>query len=168
MVIVDVDYRLAPVRSACEMSLRIRRLTTLVVRVRAFSALTTVLTINSEYPFPVQIWDSWAGLKWVVANADRLGVDKSRVSIGGLSAGGHLSAVLAHLARDDASVPPLKLQLLVVPAVDSRWTPLEGSADPACPYETYRSCEYAPCLPLNRMRWFSRLWLGSDPGEPTL
>ena len=60
MIIIDVDYRLAP-----------------------------------EYPFPVQIWDSWAALKWVFANAPSLGVDVSRVSIGGLSAGGHLSAVLA-------------------------------------------------------------------------
>ena len=130
MIIVDVDYRLAP-----------------------------------EYPFPAQIWDSWAALKWVFANAESLGVNKQSVSIGGLSAGGHLSAVLAHLARDEPGMPPLKLQLLVVPAVDSRWVPLEGSCDPSVPYKTYLSCEYAPCLPLNRLRWFSRLWLGSDPGK---
>jgi len=131
MIIVDVDYRLAP-----------------------------------EYPFPVQIWDAWAALKWVFANAADLGIDPSRVSIGGLSAGGHLAAVLAILARDDTSLPPLKLQMLVVPAVDARWTPIEGSCDPAeVPYETYMTCEHAPCLPLNRMRWFSNLWLGTDPGK---
>ena len=129
MIIVDVDYRLAP-----------------------------------EFPFPAQIWDSWAALKWVFANAGSLGVDTSRVSIGGLSAGGHLSAVLAHLARDEADMPPLRLQMLVVPSVDSRWTPLEGSVDPSCPYESYKTCEFAPCLPLQRMRWFSKLWIGTDPG----
>ena len=130
MIIVDVDYRLAP-----------------------------------EYPFPTQIWDSWAALQWTFANAEELGIDKSRVSIGGLSAGGHLSAVLAHLARDEPGMAPLKLQLLVVPAVDSRWTPLEGSADPAVPYETWKTLENIVCLPMNRMRWFSKLWIGTDPGE---
>ncbi len=129
MIIVDVDYRLAP-----------------------------------EYPFPTQIWDAWQALKWVFDKATELGIDKSRVSIGGLSAGGHLAAVLAHLARDEKDMPPLKLQLLVVPSVDGRFIPLEGSPDPAVPYKTYISCEYAPCLPMNRMRWFSRHWLGSDVG----
>jgi len=131
MIIVNVDYRLAP-----------------------------------EFPFPTQVWDSWAALKWVFANASMLGIDPSRVSVGGLSAGAHLSAVLALLARDEPSIPPLKLQLLVVPALDCRWTPIEGSCDPnVVPYETYITCEYAPCLPLNRMRWFSNLWLGTDPGK---
>ena len=40
-----------------------------------------------EFPFPTQIWDAWAALKWVFANAASLGIDESRVSIGGLSAG---------------------------------------------------------------------------------
>lgn len=131
MIIIDVDYRLAP-----------------------------------EYPYPAQIWDSWAGLKWVFANATQLGIDSSRVSVGGLSAGGHLAAVVALMARDDPELPPLKLQLLVVPAVDARWIPIKGSCDPKkVPYETYISCEHGPCLPLSRMRWFADLWLGSDPGE---
>lgn len=130
MIIIDVDYRLAP-----------------------------------EYPFPTQTWDSWTALKWVFANAESLGIDKSRVSIGGLSAGGQIVAVLALLARDEPGMPPLKLQLLVVPAVDCRWVPAEGSCDDSVPYETYRSCEHAPCLPLHRLRWFFNLWLGSDAGE---
>jgi len=103
-------------------------------------------------------------LKWVFANASNLGIDISRVSVGGLSAGAHLAAVMALMARDESSMPPLKLQLLVVPAVDVRWIPIEGSCDPdAVPYETYVSCEYAPCLPLARMQWFADLWLGTDP-----
>jgi acetyl esterase/lipase len=131
MIIVDVDYRLAP-----------------------------------EFPFPTQIHDSWAALKWVFSKSINLGIDSSRVSIGGLSAGGHLAAVLAILARDDLEMPPLKLQLLVVPVIDVRYIPVEGSCEKGvCPYESYFSCEYAPCLPLNRMRWFSNLWIGTEPGE---
>lgn len=130
MVIVNVDYRLAP-----------------------------------EYPYPTQIWDSWAGLKWVVANAKEIGVDAERISIGGLSAGGHLAAALSLLARDEPGFPALKLQMLVVPAVDARFTPIEGSYDEKFdPYESHMQCENAPCLPLNRMRWFSNLWLGTDAG----
>lgn len=122
-----------------------------------------MLTLRNRHPFPTQVWDSWAALKWVFANAESLGIDKSRVSIGGLSAGGHLAAVLAHLARDEIGMPPLKLQMLVVPAVDSRWIPLEGSCDPAVPYETYKTLEDVPCLPLDRLKWFSRLWIGTNP-----
>jgi acetyl esterase/lipase len=119
-----------------------------------------------EYPYPAQIWDSWEALKWVFANSSKLGVDTSRVSVGGLSAGGHLAAVVALMARDDPEIPPLKLQLLVVPAVDARWIPIEGSCDPVkVPYETYISCERAPCLPLARMVWFADLWLSSDTGK---
>jgi acetyl esterase/lipase len=130
MIIVDVDYRLAP-----------------------------------EFPFPACIWDSWSALRWVFSSGASLGVDTARVSIGGLSAGGQLAAVMAIMARDEPSMPPLKLQMLVVPVVDVREVPIAGSCDPkTMPYETYISCEYAPCLPLNRMRWFTNLWIGTDPG----
>jgi acetyl esterase/lipase len=117
-----------------------------------------------EFPHPTQVWDCWAVVKWVVAHAEMLKVDVTRMSVGGGSAGGHLSAVTALLARDDPEIPPLKLQLLIVPATDARYMPIEGSADPSVPYETYITCEHVPCLPLQRMVWFYALWLGKDPG----
>jgi acetyl esterase/lipase len=58
-----------------------------------------------EYPHPTPLTDSWAALKWVFENADELGIDTSRVSIGGFSAGGQLAAVVALLARDEPSMP---------------------------------------------------------------
>jgi acetyl esterase/lipase len=116
-----------------------------------------------EYPFPAQIWDAWDALKWVFSYSAKLGVDTSRVSVGGLSAGGHLAAVVALLARDEPSMPPLKLQLLVVPAVDARYTPIEGDYPADDPYASHHRYAEAPCLPLNRMRWFGNLWLGTDP-----
>ena len=73
--------------------------------------------------------------------------------------------MLAILARDEPSMPPLKLQMLVVPAVDNRFTPTKGSYDTSIdPYPSHIECENVPCLPLNRMRWFSNLWIGIDPG----
>ncbi|KAE9966360.1 hypothetical protein BLS_007053 [Venturia inaequalis] len=118
-----------------------------------------------EYPYPTQIWDSWEAFKWVFDNASFLGIDTSRVSVGGLSAGGHLAAVVGLMARDDPTIPPLKLQLLVVPTVDARWIPSKeypGRDLDKVPYKSYVSCEDAPCLPLARMIWFVELWLGSD------
>ena len=127
--------------------------------------LTVEYRLAPEFPHPVQITDSWAALKWAFSSAEELGIDTSRISIGGLSAGGNLAAVLAILARDEPGMPKLVLQLLVVPAVDARYIPLEGSCDPkTTPYESYIKNEFAPCLPLQRLRWFYNLWLGTDLG----
>ena len=47
-----------------------------------------------EHPFPAPVEDCYAGLKWLFANADGLGVEPSRIAIGGASGGGGLSAGL--------------------------------------------------------------------------
>jgi len=117
-----------------------------------------------EYPHPVPLTDSWAALQWTFNSADELGIDITRISVGGLSAGGQLAAVLAILARDEPDMPKLVLQILIVPVVDARFVPIEGSCDASVPYESYRTNEFAPCLPLNRLRWFYNLWLGTDIG----
>jgi len=118
-----------------------------------------------EFPHPVPLTDSWAALKWVFFASAELGIDEKRVSVGGLSAGGQLAAVVALLARDEQPpMPKLVLQLLVVPVVDARFVPIEGSADPGVPYKSLLENEYAPCLPLQRLRWFYNLWLGTDIG----
>lgn len=118
-----------------------------------------------DFPHPVPLTDCWTALKWAIKNADELGVDSSRVSIGGLSAGGQLAAVVALLARDEPNMPKLVLQMLIVPVIDVRFIPLEGSCAPDVPYESYIKNEFAPCLPLNRLRWFYKLWLGTDMGQ---
>jgi acetyl esterase/lipase len=70
-----------------------------------------------EHKFPAAIDDSAAATKWIVANAGALGVNHTRVAVGGDSAGGNLAAVLAIMARD-GDLPPLAYQLLVYPATD--------------------------------------------------
>lgn len=121
--------------------------------------------LSPDYPHPVPLTDCWAALKWTFKSSEELGIDPLRVSVGGLSAGGQLAAVVAILARDEPSMPKLALQMLIVPVVDTRFIPLEGSCAPDVPYESYITNEFAPCLPLNRLRWFYRLWLGTDMGE---
>ncbi|KAI3342227.1 alpha beta hydrolase fold-3 domain-containing protein [Ustulina deusta] len=118
-----------------------------------------------EFPHPTSALDAWDVLRWVFASADALGVDPSRVAVGGLSAGGCLAAVLALLARDEPALPPLRLQLLIVPVVDARHVPVEGGADTGAgtggPYESYAVNEFAPMLPLARLVWFYKYWLGT-------
>src|SRR5215210_6153816 len=53
-----------------------------------------------EYKFPTAPEDCYAGLCWAVDHASELGIDRSRVSVGGASAGGNLAAVVALMARD--------------------------------------------------------------------
>jgi len=52
------------------------------------------------------------------ANFEQLNADPSAgFVVGGVSAGGNVAAVLAHLARDDKLSPPLTGQILIIPTV---------------------------------------------------
>jgi acetyl esterase len=70
-----------------------------------------------EHKFPAAIEDSAAALRWIVKEAQSLSIDSARVAVGGDSAGGNLSANMAHLARD-GEVPPLCFQMLLYPGTD--------------------------------------------------
>ena len=66
-----------------------------------------------EHPFPCAVDDSWAALHWLAAQAGALGLDGTRLAVGGDSAGGTLAAVAALHARDAGL--PLALQVLITP-----------------------------------------------------
>ncbi len=70
-----------------------------------------------EHRFPAAVDDAYAALTWVAANAASLGIDATRLAVGGDSAGGNLAAVAALQAREEGG-PALRLQLLIYPAVD--------------------------------------------------
>jgi len=75
--------------------------------------------MGPEHRFPAAVDDCLAATRWVGANAAALGVDPSRLAVGGDSAGGNLAAVVAIAARD-AGGPPIAYQLLIYPATDQR------------------------------------------------
>ena len=77
--------------------------------------------MGPEHRFPAAVDDSVAALRWVHANAQALGIDASRIAVGGDSAGGNLAAVVAIAARD-AGGPAIAFQLLIYPATDMRCT----------------------------------------------
>jgi acetyl esterase/lipase len=72
-----------------------------------------------ETPYPGPLEDCYAALRWTYDNATDLGIDKDRIGLYGLSAGGGLAAALALLARDRGEVP-LALALLDCPMLDDR------------------------------------------------
>ncbi len=80
-----------------------------------------------EHPFPEPIEDCYAGLRWLASSADELGLDRSRLAIGGGSAGGGLAAALALIARDRGEVE-VCFQLLVYPMLDDRNTTRSSQA----------------------------------------
>ena len=66
-----------------------------------------------EHRFPIAVEDAWAAMAWLAARADRLGLDRTRLAVGGDSAGGTLAAVCAIRARDIGLA--LRQQLLITP-----------------------------------------------------
>jgi acetyl esterase/lipase len=72
-----------------------------------------------ESPYPAPLDDCYAGLRWTYEHADDLGIDRTRLGIGGVSAGGGLAASLAVRARDRGEVP-VAFQLLDCPMLDDR------------------------------------------------
>ena len=72
-----------------------------------------------EHPFPAGLEDCYTALAWLHAEADALGVDRSRIAVHGGSAGGGLAAALALLARDRGG-PGLCFQYLGIPELDDR------------------------------------------------
>jgi len=70
-----------------------------------------------DTPFPGPLEDNYAALKWLYANADKIGADPNKIALQGESAGGGLTAMLAIAARDRHEVP-VKFQLLVYPMLD--------------------------------------------------
>ena len=122
-----------------------------VCRDIANAAECTVISVDyrlaPEAKFPAAAEDAIAAAQWIHDNAADLGVDRTRLAVGGDSAGGNLSAVVALHARDNGG-PKLKLQVLIYP-----------SADMSSVYPSYE--EFAEQLPLTRttMDWFVDLYL---------
>jgi acetyl esterase len=78
---------------------------------------TVEYRLAPEDRFPTPPEDCYAAVRWIVENAELLGLDPARVAVGGESAGGNLAAVVSLIARDRGG-PPLALQVLEMPVTD--------------------------------------------------
>jgi acetyl esterase len=74
-----------------------------------------------EHKFPAAVDDAISATKWVAANAKALGIDTTRLMVGGDSAGGNLAAVVALAARDGDG-PKIAGQVLIYPATNFAMT----------------------------------------------
>jgi acetyl esterase len=106
--------------------------------------------LSPEVKFPAAVNDSYAATLWIAANAERLGIDARRISVGGDSAGGNLATVIAMRCRD-AGGPALARQLLIYPATDL------SSFDTA----SYRELAEGYFLTRAAMQWFTGHYLAS-------
>lgn len=130
--------------------------------VQAFKAVCVSATygLAPEHRFPTAINDGYAALKWSTENAQSWGANPSLgFIIGGTSAGGNISAVLAHRARDENFSPPLTGVHLVVPGV----LPASAVPEQHKPYFlSYEQNRHAAVLPVAAMEMFTR---GYKPDE---
>ena len=90
-----------------------------VVRELGIAVANVEYRLAPENPFPGPLDDCYAALRYVYTKGSDLGLDPSRIAIGGSSAGGALAAGTALKARDTGEVP-LAFQLLISPALDDR------------------------------------------------
>lgn len=123
-----------------------------------------VVDVNYRH-CPETLWgkcfeDAWAALVWVRASASLLNINPDSVSVGGISAGGHITIVLHLRARDEGV--PLKLVMPTVP-------PTAGCLF----YKYYTDSKFAsfhelnrsPILPWARIKYFSDVALDSVPND---
>jgi len=82
-----------------------------------------------EHPYPAAHNDVFDAVQWVWDHAAELGVDRTRLGIGGESAGAHLAAATAIRATDELDAPRFAFLLLVYAALDGggpSWTECKG------------------------------------------
>ena len=113
---------------------------------RGHAVLSVDYRLAPEHKFPAAFDDCATALKWAFDNASALGIDNTRMAVGGDSAGGNLAAAVAL-----AEVVPLKFQMLIYPSVDmSMKSPsIDENAD-------------APVLTKAVMLWFGDNYMGKN------
>lgn len=102
-----------------------------------------------EHPFPAAVEDAIAATTWAGEHLAELGGREDRLAVGGDSAGGNLSAVVAQ-ARRDAGLP-LAAQWLIYPVTD-----------PATTYPSHEENGEGYFLTAADMTWFEQAYAGGQ------
>jgi acetyl esterase len=106
-----------------------------------------------EHPFPIPFDDCYESLLWVLANAEELKIDPTKVGVMGDSAGGNLASAVALKARDNGV--KLALQVLIYPCNERN-------------FETHSYIDYAAgyLLTTQGMKWFWEQYV-QNPADNT-
>lgn len=107
-----------------------------------------------ETPFPTGILDSFAALKYITSpyGVEQFNINPTKMSLGGVSAGGTIALILAHLARE--ADMPLRLVVVGTPLIDDlrKYKTAQES-----PYKSIQEMEFAPILNWARLKWLDEL-----------
>ncbi len=136
-------------------------------------------SLAPEKPYPNGLNDCYRALGYIYANAGKFGVDKTRIGIGGDSAGGNLAAACTVMDRDEGT-RMLAYQALIYPAVTLSDTKIPEYAWRLEDYEMSEEqrSRIEPCLSLGRpagegktsLRGVESMYLrnNENPDEPTI
>ncbi|HVJ67436.1 MAG TPA: alpha/beta hydrolase [Caulifigura sp.] len=72
-----------------------------------FAAASVGYRLTNEAHWPEQLFDCKAAIRWIGRHADEYGIDRNRIALFGISAGGHLVSLLGTTVGDDALEGPL-------------------------------------------------------------
>jgi acetyl esterase len=81
----------------------------------------TPSSVPEVAPFPAGLNDCVSGLRWVVANAERLGIDPSRVIVAGESGGGNLTLAAGLKLKQDGDLGLVKGLYALCPYIRGEW-----------------------------------------------
>ncbi|KAI2465733.1 alpha/beta-hydrolase [Annulohypoxylon bovei var. microspora] len=106
------------------------------------------------------IEDAFAALVWARESASSLNIKPDSISLGGISAGAHISIILQHMARDNGI--PLKLCLASVPPSEKV---LVYKSPTESPFPSFTEFANGPILPWARISFFGNLCFPADKVE---
>ncbi|XP_006455039.1 hypothetical protein AGABI2DRAFT_180254 [Agaricus bisporus var. bisporus H97] len=111
-------------------------------------AVSVDYRLAPENKYPAAVDDAIESLEWVVSKGpSEININPSRISVGGVSSGGNIAAILSLKAAEQKI--PLVSQLLIVPVTDNT-----ASVD-----DLWAEKEHALWLPPSRMIWFKNNYL---------
>jgi acetyl esterase len=93
--------------------------------------------VSWEAKFPAQVEDSFATYKWILEHAADLGVDPTRIGIGGGCTGANIATVVSLMARDAG---------IQKPAVQWLWTPVFDTRNNTQSYEEFANYSLTQAL----------------------
>ncbi|KAF9462198.1 Alpha/Beta hydrolase protein [Collybia nuda] len=103
-----------------------------------------------ENPYPAAIEDAVEALKWVFKNGEaELGINTTRIAVGGYSGGGNVAATLVFKAAAADPPLPLAFQLLLLPITDNT----------ASVETRWKATKNSPWLTPERMLWYRTMYL---------
>ncbi|CAK7218530.1 hypothetical protein SBRCBS47491_003535 [Sporothrix bragantina] len=117
-----------------------------------------VVDVNYQTLFGKCFEDAWAALLWTRESAEKLNIKPDSVSLGGISAGGHITIVM-HLRARDAGIPLRLVMPTVAPAAGSLFYKYYTDS----PHKSFHDLHRSPILPWARIKYFADVAFDSVP-----